>query len=532
MKKRMKFAVLAAASAAVLGMSANMGYAAAGNGNDAVMKLKPLYEVRTIAGSGAYGLLNGSSKASAFREPTSLLYNSGLGTFLVTDTNNQQLRVIAPGTASTAAGFHFEDDDGSAPLGSLLDGAADKAAFNAPSGLARDAAGNVYVADAGNHAIRKIDVEGSVTTIAGNGLFGAADGKGAAAEFNHPMDVAVSDDGVVYVADTLNHAIRRIKDGIVTTLNAHSSRIVEYFPGSVAAAGDYADGPIAKALFNEPSGLALDGKGNLYVSDTGNDVIRYMDFAADRVTTVAGLKAGASISYGANEPYAAGGYADGAASVAKFRSPRGLDVTPEGGLLIADSLNHVVRYLLNGTVTTIAGTPDEVGRVDGIAGSALLHHPTDVAWLGGGAIGIADSGSNTIRVAAPYQVPAGVKADETIHLLYGTQVLEGDVDPMIKNGVTYVPVRVLAEKLGYNVHYAGGQTSLRLGTTAYTVKAASSVIGKTVQGSAPQTVRINAVPFNAGGRLYLPVRFFAEELGLDVQWLSDVRAVLLRNKQF
>ncbi|QHW34241.1 copper amine oxidase [Paenibacillus rhizovicinus] len=533
MRQISKITVSAAAAAVLLGAVVSTGYAAANNERNSVVALKPLYEVHTIAGSGAYGLLNGTPAESAFRGPTSLLYSDEGKMFLIADTSNQLLRLLQPGEASTAAGMNIGDDDLNASLGSLIDGPVDEAVFNGPSGLAEDETGNVYVADSGNNAIRKIDQDGNVTTIAGDGLIGDTDGAGTKAEFNRPLDIAVSKSGVVYVADTLNHAIRQIKDGVVTTLNAHSSRIVEYVPGSVAKGGDYADGPIAKAKFNEPSGLALDDKGNLYVSDSGNDMIRYIDFAAGTVTTVAGGKAGAAVVYGPNAPYATGGFADGVAGTAKFHAPRGLDLSPEGGLLIADSLNHVIRYLFHGVVSTIAGTPGEEGRMDGLAANgALLNKPTDVRWLGEGTIAVADSGSNTIRLVAPYHAPAGLKTDGTINLLYGTRLLQSDANPVIKNGVTYAPARVLAEQLGYDVRYAGGQTTLRLGTTTYTMTAGSSSVVKSAQGGTKQTLNVGAAPFNAAGRLFLPVRFFAEELGLDVQWLSDIRAVLLRDKRF
>lgn len=532
MRKTTKLALFALTLCTATGTAGMTGYAAAGAKTDAVNSLKPLYEVRTFAGSGAFGLIDDKPSISAFREPSSLLFDPKDHAYLAADTRNQKLRYVSSTEAATVAGIYFGEDEWNAPLGSLLDGAADKAAFNEPEGLAEDANENVYVADAGNNAIRKIDNNGNVTTIAGSGLYGSADGKGADATFNHPMDIAVSKTGVVYVADTLNHAIRQIKDGVVSTLTAPSSRLVEYTPGAVEVGGDYADGPIAQAKFNEPSGLAIDAKGNLYVSDTGNDRIRYIDFASGKVKTVAGGKTGAAAAYAANATYAEGGYADGAAENAQFRAPRGIAVTPEGGLLIADSLNHVIRYLLRGNVTTVAGTPGEAGRTDGLAASALLNKPADVVWLGGGAFAVADSGSNSIREVVPYAVPANVKADGSIHLLYGSSVLTSDADPVIKQGVTFVPVRVIAEKLGYAVQYSGGQTTLKSGSTAYTVKAGSGVIVKQTEGQPSTTMKLNVSPFNLNGRLFLPVRFFAEELGLDVQWLADSRSVLLRDHVF
>lgn len=147
----------------------------------------------------------------------------------------------------------------------------------------------MYVADSANNAVRKVDTNGQVTTLGGNGVPGKKDGKGADASFNHPSDVAVTADGIVYVADSLNHVIRKIAtDGTVSTLNAASTRTILIRPGEASFAGEYQDGSLSEAKFNEPAGLTLDSKGNLYVSDTGNQRVRYIDLQAGTVKTVAG----------------------------------------------------------------------------------------------------------------------------------------------------------------------------------------------------------------------------------------------------
>jgi sugar lactone lactonase YvrE len=147
----------------------------------------------------------------------------------------------------------------------FADGAGSAAALNTPSGLAMDRSGNLYVADTGNHAIRKIAADGTVTTLAGNGKPGFADGRGAAAQFNGPVGVAVDDAGIVYVADTYNDRIRRIApDGTVSTVAGIGQ------PGMV-------DGAAASAAFDTPAGIAVAKDGSLYVADTGNDAIRKID---------------------------------------------------------------------------------------------------------------------------------------------------------------------------------------------------------------------------------------------------------------
>jgi sugar lactone lactonase YvrE len=157
------------------------------------------------------------------------------------------------------------------------DGAGGHARFHSPAGIAADSAGNVYVADSGNNTIRKISPDGTVTTLAGTaGLRGNFDGTGAAAIFNGPTGMAIDSAGNVYVADTLNDSIREISPGgAVTTLAGTAGQI-----GSN-------DGTGAAARFNNPSGVAVDSSGNLFVADHSNDTIR-MITSAGVVTTVVG----------------------------------------------------------------------------------------------------------------------------------------------------------------------------------------------------------------------------------------------------
>ena len=360
-----------------------------------------------------------------------------------------------------------------------------------------------------------------MSTVAGTGILGLTDGIAATAQFHQPLDVAVSRSGVIYVADTLNHVIRKIENGRVTTLNKPSERTVEIFPGVVVPSGDFRDGVLSEALFNEPSGIAIDAKGNLYVADTGNQRIRYIDLQAGTVTTVAGggKPAGDAL-------YVEGGFADGRAGDARFNAPRGIEVTPDGGLLIADSLNHVIRYLKDGIVRTVAGVPGESGKWDGVSRTALLSLPTDVKYVGNSAFVIADSGNNRIRIVRPYDVPPGLEGD-AIEIVYNRTVLDSDAEPVIVGGTTFVPVRIISEELGYTVDYEGeGVARLSLGDAWYRIRTGSTVVESSFGNrELPQAL------FIRGGRLFLPVRFFAERMDLHVHWLNDVRAVLIRNKQ-
>jgi sugar lactone lactonase YvrE len=208
--------------------------------------------VSTIAGSSTSGDANGIGTAAQFNYPRGITAD-GAGNLYVADSSNHRIRKIeSGGNVTTIAGSTLGD----------IDGIGTAAQFNAPAGITIDGAGNLYVAESGGHRIRKIDLGGNVTTIAGDGTAGYADGFKTAAKFNVPFGITVDGAGNLYVADRSNNRIRKIDSGgNVTTI-----------------AGDgiagYADGAGAAARFNGPHGITVDGAGNLYVTDRGNHRIR------------------------------------------------------------------------------------------------------------------------------------------------------------------------------------------------------------------------------------------------------------------
>jgi len=193
-----------------------------------------------------------------------------------------------------------------------------------------DGSGNVYVGDEVNHKIRKITSAGVVTTLAGSGSSGSADGTGTLASFNNPYGVAVDLSGNVYVADKGNFLIRKITSGgVVTTLAGSGSS------GS-------ANGTGTAASFNYPFGVAVDGSGNVYVGDYENHLIRKITSAGE-VTTLAG--SGSS------------GSANGTGTAASFSSPYDVAVDGSGNVYVADYYNHLIRKITSdGVVTTLAGS--------------------------------------------------------------------------------------------------------------------------------------------------------------------------------
>jgi sugar lactone lactonase YvrE len=188
------------------------------------------------------------------------------------------------------------------------------ARFNAPDGVALDTAGNVYVADANNHTIRKVTAAGVVTTLAGTaGLSGSTDGTGAAAHFSFPSGVAIDSAGSLYVADFGNHTIRKVTaDGVVTTL-----------AGTAGLSGS-ADGTGAAARFNGPDGVSVDGAGHIYVADVFNSTIRKVT-PTGTTSTVAGVAGMGAIVLGATP---------------RFASPSGLAIA--GDSIVASDTNAIL----------------------------------------------------------------------------------------------------------------------------------------------------------------------------------------------
>ncbi|MHA7966455.1 stalk domain-containing protein [Paenibacillus sp. CAU 1782] len=492
-----------------------------------------LLEVTTIAGSGEPGDRDGAASSAAFRAPQGLLALPD-GTLYIADTNNHQIRKLSNGSVSTYAGLKYWIDGFGLPTGVLNDGPADEAEFNTPVGLAGDAAGNLYVADADNHAIRKLSPQGEWTTLAGDGILGRRDGIGKEARFYYPQAIAVDQSGNVYVADSLNHQIRKITPGgTVSTLNAKQNSGVQVMPGLLVESGGYRDGALAQALFNEPSGLALDAKGNLFVSDTGNQVIRYIDLSKGTVSTVAGvsLPAQESSAESAELLYREGGYRDGKASEALFHFPRGLAVTPEGGLLIADSLNHAVRYLLNGEVITLAGGEDgERGWEDGIEGHHGLQMPSAVALGRDGSVLVADSYNNKIRKITLQQLPKRGAGETAVRIVTGTEGKSLAVATELRNGRTLAPVRAVGEALGYNVTYKPEtrEALLEKDGLAVTLRLNEALALVSRNGGAPVNYELDSAPFVKNGTAYIPVRYISELIDSNVEWHGESKTVIIR----
>ena len=332
------------------------------------------YSITTVAGNGfsAYFGDTGQASVAAVNFPQGIALDSS-GLLYIADTYSSVIRkVAADGTISTIAG--------NATGGFKGDGAmAIKAELNQPYGVAVDTTGNIFILDLGNNRIRKVDTSGNISTLVGNGTPGYA-GDGAAstkAEIGDPLGIAVDGSGNLYIADTFNNVIRKV-DG---------SGNISTFAGNHKQGYSGDGGAATSAMLSHPWGVTADASGSIYISDTGNDVIRKVA-ANGVITTVAGTGVSG---------YSGDG---GAATSARLQSPWGLAVDTAGNLYIADWSNHAVRKVTaGGVISTIAGNGHGGfwGDYGTPAAASVLNYPSAVAVNSTG-IYIADSFNSRVRL--------------------------------------------------------------------------------------------------------------------------------------
>jgi trimeric autotransporter adhesin len=398
----------------------------ADSGNNRIRRVSPAGIITTIAGTkGGIGGDGGSATAAELNYPVAIAVHPN-GNLFIADRYNHRVRMVnAAGVISTIAGSTagFDGDGGPAPQAKLFD----------PRGVAVDAAGNVYIADAGNNRIRMVDNAGIIRTVVGSASagFSGDGGPAALAQISLPVELAVDERGNLLIADRGNFRVRQVNsEGIITTVAginddgglATSAQL--NYPNGVAAdaagnifiadtdsqrirrisadgiittvagngaAGFRGDGgPATSAQLNYPSAVAVDAFGNLFIADTRNQRIRKVTPAGTIVTVAGNGSAGFS--------------GDGASALlARLNDPRAVAADSEGNLFIADSGNHRVRKVnLAGVISTVAGIGTSGFAGDnGPAAQAQLAFPTGVAVDSTSSVFIADSYNNRIRVVGP-----------------------------------------------------------------------------------------------------------------------------------
>jgi trimeric autotransporter adhesin len=369
--------------------------------------------ITTVAGDGTagFGGDNGPAISAQLNNPLAVAVDSA-GNLYIADSGNYRIRQVTNGAIATVAGngtAGFSGDDGpatSAELSSPDDVSVDQAGnlyiadqlnnrirkvsngviasvawgetslgknspatkLNGPTGVAVDVAGNLYIADSGNNRIRKL-TNGAMTTVAGGGSNLGDSGPATRAQLDSPSGVAVDSAGNVYIADTDDNRIRKVENGVITTVAGGGSSLGENVLATSAQLGS-------------PNGVAVDSAGDIYIADTANDRIRKVTNGV--IATVAGN--GTTGFSGDSGP----------ATSAELSGPEGIAVDSAGNLYIADTANNRIRKVTGGTITTVAGGGSSFGD-GGPATSAQLHSPAGVAVDLAGNFYVADTGANRIR---------------------------------------------------------------------------------------------------------------------------------------
>jgi uncharacterized protein (TIGR03437 family) len=327
----------------------------------------------TAVGNGVLGFAGDGGQAvkAEINQASGVAVDSS-GAIYIADAFNYRIRKVdASGVITTIAGSGVFSYSGDG-------GPATSAQLFAPHAAAVDLNGNLFIADSSNNVVREVTSKGVISTIAGTGTAGSSgdNGPATAAQLNLPLGVAVDLSGNVFVADSSNARVRKISNGTITAYAGNGTPGYSGNGGSATA-----------ATLNTPVGLAVDKSGNLYIADQGNNVVRMVS-AAGIISTFAG---------NGTQGYSGNG---GPATSAQLNGPQGVAVDSSGNVYIADTLNSVIREVTpNGIIQTIAGTGIAGFSGDGgLATAAQLGSPTSVGVDAAGNLFITDSGTRIRKI--------------------------------------------------------------------------------------------------------------------------------------
>ena len=410
--------------------------------NSRIRKVDTTGKITTVAGNGSYGY-SGDDRAASVAQlgsPAGAAVDSG-GNVYIADTNDNRIRKVdTKGIITTVAGngINGSSGDGGPAAGAQLGG---------PFNMVLDASGNLYIADTNNLRVRKIDAQGNISTVAGNGLYGFSGDGGPAtsAKLTLPLDVAAAG-GNLYIADEYNYRVRKVDNqGNISTLAG---------TGVYGSSGD--GGPATSAQLSDLTGVAVDAAGNVYIADYGNNRIRKVD-TKGIITTVAG---------NGNDGYSGDG---GPATGAQLNSPSGVTVDAGGNLYIADFGNNRIRKVdTQGFITTVAGSGAAGDSGDGSAAtSAQVFAPGSLCVDANGKIYFTDQGSNAIRLLTPSSSTA-----PSIALVANA---EGESPAIAPNtwveikGSNLAPAGDAAGRIWSGADFVGGQMPAQLDGVSVTV---------------------------------------------------------------
>jgi uncharacterized protein (TIGR03437 family) len=435
----------------------------ADTGNNAVRKVGTDGIIQLVAGDSyaSYAGDGGSGPSAELHSPTDVAVDSAGNTY-ISDTANAAIRKVDTGGIITTFA-------GNAKIGTSGDGgAATSASLVAPLAVAVDSAGNLYLVQNGDSRIRKVDTKGIITTVAGNGTPGFAGDGGAPdkAQFNFPTGIASDASGNLYIADSLNLRIRKIAGSSVSTIAGN---------GVLSSSGN--GGPARNAQMDAPQGVAVDASGNVYISDTANNTVRKV--AKDGTITVF-----------------AGGSGD------TLSRPQGLAVDSSGNVYVAEAYGARVRkYSPSGSGTTVAGSGTSgYGGDNGSATAAQLYTPSGVAVDSAGNVYIADFSNNRVRKVSPSGAITTVAGT-------GGSGYSGDGGPAT-NARLNIPSAVTVDS-GGNLYIADtGNNRIRIVTPAGTINtvAGNGLPGYSGDGGTATSAQVGnpvGIAVDAAGNLYI-----------------------------
>ncbi len=426
--------------------------------------------ITTIAGTGTAGVAgDGGPATSAQVNSAQSAAVDAAGNVYIADTNNHRIRKIAhdTGIISTFAGTGV--------AGFLGDGAAATAArLYYPTGVAVDSSGNLYIANRYNHRIRKVTVgTGVITTVAGSATagYGGDGGVATAAQLLYPYGLTVDGTGNIFIADTNNQRIRQVSaaTGNIATL------------AGTGTAGYNGDGPAIGATLNYPTGVAVDGPGNVYIADQNNQRVRKIAAGTGVISTVIGTGVGGFFGE------------DGPATSARMNLPIALAVDAAGNVYVADYYNGRIRKLTvaTGLFTTVAGSGTAGYQGDGgLATAGALYYPTGIAVDAAGALYIGDQNNNRIRKVAAPTVPT-----LTLSTVAGTGTGGYNGDGPATSAQLNTPSGVTADIFG-NV-YIADQSNQRIRKVTAATGVISTIAGTGLGGYAGEGGPATAARLNS-----------------------------------